>query len=67
VPDVCLRLRCSACRRGTWDFGSREIGFSPRVVGLRPASVEIEETASVVRVGLNLRFGAHAIPVAAID
>jgi outer membrane immunogenic protein len=50
-----------------FDFGSREIGFSPRVVGLRPASVEIEETASVVRVGLNLRFGAYAISVAASD
>jgi hypothetical protein len=40
-----------------YDFGTSEIRFAPRLVGLRPGFLDIEETASVVRAGLNLRFG----------
>ena len=48
-----------------YDFGTREIGFTPQVAGLGPAFVDIKETKSVVRAGLNLRFGGYAAPVAA--
>jgi outer membrane immunogenic protein len=40
-----------------FDFGTTDTRFNPRIPGLRPAFVDIEETASVVRAGLNLRFG----------
>jgi len=40
-----------------YDFGTREIGFTPQLAGLRPAFVDIKETKSVVRAGLNFRFG----------
>jgi hypothetical protein len=52
------------------DFGiyycdwPREIGFTPQLAGLRPAFVDIKETKSVVRAGLNFRFGGYAAPVA---
>jgi outer membrane immunogenic protein len=39
------------------DFGTSRIGLTPILVGLRPAFVDLNETASVLRVGLNLRFG----------
>jgi outer membrane immunogenic protein len=39
-----------------FDFGTNDTSFNPRIPGLRPAFVDIEETASVVRAGLNLRF-----------
>lgn len=42
---------------GYYDFGTTEIRFAPRIVDLRPAFVDIEENTSVVRVGINLRFG----------
>ena len=42
------------------DFGTTDTRFNPRIVALRPAFVDIEETASVVRAGLNLRFGRQA-------
>jgi len=48
-----------------YDFGTREIGFTPRLAGLGPAFVDIKETKSVVRAGLNFRFGGYAAPVAA--
>jgi len=48
-----------------YDFGNRVISFTPQVVGLGPAFVDIKETKSVVRAGLNLRFGGYASPVAA--
>ncbi len=50
---------------GYYDFGTREIGLTPQVAGLGPAFVDIKETKSVVRAGLNLRFGGYAAPVAA--
>ena len=50
---------------GYYDFGSRTITFIPQIPGLGLAFVEIKETKSVVRVGLNLRFGNYAAPVAA--
>ena len=46
------------------DFGTRQISFTPQVAGLGPAFVDIKETKSVVRAGLNLRFG-YAAPGAA--
>jgi outer membrane immunogenic protein len=48
-----------------YDFGNREIAFTPQVAGLRPAFVEIRETKGVVRAGLNVRFGGFDAPVAA--
>jgi outer membrane immunogenic protein len=45
-----------------YDFGTRQIAFTPQVVGLGPAFVDINETKSVVRAGLNVRFGAYAAP-----
>jgi outer membrane immunogenic protein len=40
-----------------YDFGTRGIAFVPQVAGLRPALADVTETKSVVRAGLNLRFG----------
>jgi outer membrane immunogenic protein len=40
-----------------YDFGTRTIGLTPQVAGLGPAFVDVTETKSVVRAGLNLRFG----------
>jgi outer membrane immunogenic protein len=48
-----------------YDFGTRDIGLTPQIVGLRPAFVDIKATTSVVRAGLNLRFGGWMIPAAA--
>jgi outer membrane immunogenic protein len=48
-----------------YDFGTREIGFTPQIPGLRPGFLDIKETKSVVRAGLNFRFGAYTAPVAA--
>jgi outer membrane immunogenic protein len=48
-----------------YDFGTPKISFTPQVAGLRPAFVDVTETKSVVRAGLNLRFGGWAAPVAA--
>jgi outer membrane immunogenic protein len=48
-----------------YDFGTPQISFTPQVAGLRPAFVDVTETKSVVRAGLNLRFGGWAAPVAA--
>jgi outer membrane immunogenic protein len=47
-----------------YDFGTRNIAFAPQLAGLRPAFVDITETKSVVRVGLNFHFGGYAVPVA---
>jgi outer membrane immunogenic protein len=49
---------------GYYDFGTRQIGLTPQVVGLGPAFVETKETRSVVRASLNFRFGGDAAPVA---
>jgi outer membrane immunogenic protein len=40
-----------------YDFGTRTIGLTPQVAGLGPAFVDVTETKSVVRAGLNFRFG----------
>jgi outer membrane immunogenic protein len=40
-----------------YNLGTSDIRFTPQIVGLRPAFLNIEETANVVRAGLNLRFG----------
>jgi len=47
-----------------YDFGTRQISFTPQVAGLGPAFVDVKETKSVVRAGLNLRVG-YAAPGAA--
>lgn len=47
-----------------YDFGSRVIALTPLLAGLPTALVDIKDTKSVVRVGLNLRFG-YAAPVIA--
>ena len=48
-----------------YDFGTSQISFTRQVTGLRPAFADVTETKSVVRAGLNLRFGGWAAPVAA--
>jgi outer membrane immunogenic protein len=48
-----------------YDFGTREIGFTPQIPGLGPGFLDIKETKSVVRAGLNFRFGGYTAPVAA--
>ena len=48
-----------------YDFGTREIAFTPQVAGLGPGFLDIKETKNVVRAGLNFRFGRYAAPVAA--
>jgi outer membrane immunogenic protein len=48
---------------GYYDFGTRQVGFTPQIVGLGPAFADIKETKSVVRAGLNVRFGGEAAPV----
>jgi len=40
-----------------YDFGSEKIGLTPQVEGLRQAFVDLDESRSVVRAGINLRFG----------
>ena len=40
-----------------FDFGTRQVGFTPQVVGLGPAFADVKDTKSVVRAGLNFRFG----------
>jgi outer membrane immunogenic protein len=45
-----------------YDFGNPRIGLTPQVAGLRPAFVDIKETKSVVRAGLNIRFGGWSAP-----
>ena len=40
-----------------YDFGSSDVRFVPRLDGVPPGIVEIDETANVVRAGLNIRFG----------
>jgi outer membrane immunogenic protein len=47
-----------------YDFGTNRIAFTPQVAGLTPGFVDIRESTSVVRVGLNIRFGAFGVPVA---
>jgi outer membrane immunogenic protein len=47
-----------------YDFGIREIAFTPQIIGLGPAFVDIKETKSVVRAGLSFRFGGYAAPAA---
>jgi outer membrane immunogenic protein len=44
-----------------YDYGTRGITLTPQVPGLRPAFVDIGATASVVRAGLNIRFGWTAL------
>jgi outer membrane immunogenic protein len=48
-----------------YDFGTHTVSFIPQVAGLGPAFVDVRETKSVVRAGLNFRFGGYAAPVAA--
>lgn len=38
-------------------FGTETIRLTPQIPGLRPGFLDIEESAQVVRAGLNLRFG----------
>ncbi|MGA7489911.1 MAG: outer membrane beta-barrel protein [Xanthobacteraceae bacterium] len=40
-----------------YDFGTGQIGLTPQIAGLRRAFVDITETKSMVRAGLNFRFG----------
>jgi hypothetical protein len=47
-----------------YDFGTRQIAFTPRVTGLSPAFVDTKETKSVIRAGPGFRFGGYAAPVA---
>ncbi|VIO72070.1 hypothetical protein CI1B_43120 [Bradyrhizobium ivorense] len=47
-----------------YDFATNRIAFAPQLAGLPPAFVDVQERTSVVRVGLNLRFGTIGAPVA---
>jgi outer membrane immunogenic protein len=40
-----------------FDFGTEKFGLEPQVPGLPKAFVDIEESRSVVRAGINFRFG----------
>ncbi len=42
---------------GHYDFGTERIRFTPLLPGLSRAFLDIEDTANVVRAGINLRFG----------
>ena len=42
---------------GYYDFGTDTIGLTPQYSFLRRAFVDIDDTANVVRAGINLRFG----------
>jgi outer membrane immunogenic protein len=50
---------------GYYDFGTRTIGLTPQVAGLGPAFVDIKASSSVIRAGINVRFGGAAAPVVA--
>jgi outer membrane immunogenic protein len=39
------------------DFGTSKISFTPILVGLPPAFVDLKETTGVMRIGLNARLG----------
>ncbi len=40
-----------------YDFGNREISLTPQVAGLGPGLLAIKATTSVIRAGVNVRFG----------
>lgn len=40
-----------------FDFGDRQIPMTPQIVGLNPAALDIKASTSVVRAGINFRFG----------
>jgi outer membrane immunogenic protein len=40
-----------------FDFGTMDVRFAPRIAGLPAGFLDIEESASVLRAGVNLRFG----------
>jgi outer membrane immunogenic protein len=46
-----------------YDLGTHQVGFTPQISGLGSAFVDIKETKSVVRAGLNLRLGGYAAPI----
>jgi outer membrane immunogenic protein len=48
-----------------YDFGARDVAFSPQIAGLPPAFVAIKATTNVVRAGLNVRFGGYVAPLIA--
>ncbi len=41
-----------------YDLGTREIGFTPHLVGLRHGFIQIRDTTSVMRAGLNFHFSS---------
>jgi outer membrane immunogenic protein len=43
---------------GYYDFGNRTVAFAPQVSGLPTAFLDITQRASVVRLGINYRFGS---------
>lgn len=43
-----------------YDYGTGRIGLTPLLAGLRPGLVDVKESTSVVRAGLNFRFGGYA-------
>src|SRR5262249_35610098 len=48
-----------------YDFGNRTIRLTPQVCGLGPALVDIKASNSVIRAGINVRFGGYGAPVVA--
>jgi hypothetical protein len=55
---------CPASSNTAITILASDIGLTPQIVGLRPAFVDIKATTSVVRAGLNFRFGGWMAPAA---
>lgn len=51
------RFLSSFVEYGYYNFGTRQIEFTPQVSGLRTGFLDITQTTNVVRVGINYRFG----------
>lgn len=52
---------------GYYNFGTRQIEFTPQVSGLPTGFLDITQTTNVVRVGINYRFGGTGVPKTARD
>ena len=46
---------------GYYNFGNRQVGFTPQIAGLRRGLLDIGATTNVVRIGISFRFGAGFI------
>ena len=46
-----------------YGFGTRNIGFTPQLAGLRRGFIDITDNTRVVRAGFNIRFAGPPVPV----